>query len=62
LSVDNYNLQVIDVLGRVVLTKNNIKTDRLALSVSNLAQGSYFLVLKDENGRLLARETVLIKR
>jgi hypothetical protein len=60
--VDQFNVQIVDVLGRVVLVKNNLQGHTNQLSLSDLAEGNYVLLFSKENGALLAREQVVIKR
>ena len=62
LGVEGFNVQVLDVLGRVLLVKNNLRGDSNQLSLSELAEGNYMLLFNDEKGTLLAREQIVIKR
>jgi trimeric autotransporter adhesin len=47
-SSDTYNLKIVNILGQLVLTENNVTSSR-ALNVSNLSKGLYFLNITSEN-------------
>ena len=47
---ESYNIKVINVLGKVILTQNN-NTSTTALNVSNLSKGFYLVNIENELGK-----------
>lgn len=60
--VNGYNLLVVDMLGRVVLVENAIKNETHQVSVANIANGQYVMVLRDKSGEILKRQMIEILR
>lgn len=54
----NKNVGLYDLLGRKMLEKQ-MDGDKVVLDVSNLASTTYFLVVKDEDGKVIAKEEVV---
>lgn len=62
LGVDVFDLQIVDALGRTVLSKTNTQGTLHQISLTDLPQGNYFLLLRSELGQLLAEERVVVRR
>lgn len=62
LGVERFNLQIMDAMGRVLHKSQNLTEGVQNVSVSSLPQGTFWLVLTSEDGRLLARKTVSVAR
>lgn len=60
--VNGYNLLMVDMLGRVVLVENAIKNNTHQVSVANIANGQYVMVLRDKSGEILKRQMIEILR
>lgn len=59
---NGYNLLVVDMLGRVVLNEQAIKSEHHQVKVATIPNGNYVLVLRDKTGQILKREQVEILR
>ncbi|MFT4777686.1 MAG: hypothetical protein ACJAU0_000076 [Flavobacteriales bacterium] len=55
---ENYSISLIDMNGRVVLEKSNLFGTN-QLSISELAEGLYILVMRNRNGEAILRRRVL---
>jgi hypothetical protein len=62
LGVDKFNVQIIDAIGQSVYRQQNLTSGIHQLAVSDLAQGSYWLTIRDENGKLIARKSLTISK
>jgi len=62
LGVTSFNLQIMDAMGRVLQKSQNLTEGVQNIAVSNLPQGTFWVVLLAEDGRLLARKTISIQR
>jgi len=57
-NLDQYEVSVIDLLGKTVLTKENISNSKL--NVSDLNNGIYFVAISKQ-GKLIKTEKLIIK-
>jgi hypothetical protein len=60
--VDGYNLYLVDLLGRVVLTENSIRNQNHQVDISSVANGHYVVVLRTKAGKILKRQQLEILR
>lgn len=56
----NFNLTIIDGMGRVLVRKNDLNGELVQLNLSEMPQGNFYLLLSDENGQLLSRKTISV--
>jgi hypothetical protein len=62
LGVDKFNVQIIDAIGQSVYKQQNLTSGIHQLPVSELAQGTYWLTIRADNGKLLARKSLTISK
>jgi len=53
------NVNIFDVLGRIILTKNNINTYQHSLNISTIPSGSYFIQITTTKGRIFTSKLVV---
>lgn len=58
--VNGYNLLVVDMVGRVILTENAINNENHQVNTSTIAAGNYVVVLRDKTGKILKRSLLEI--
>jgi hypothetical protein len=56
----NFNLTIIDGMGRVLVRKNDLNGELVQLNLSEMPQGNFYLILSDKNGQLLSRKTISV--
>lgn len=59
---DGYDLFVVDMLGRVVLSESNINRENHGFNISKIANGHYILVLRNQSGKVLKRAPLEVQR
>lgn len=57
-----YDLAIVDLLGRTVLTASNVNSENHVVNTSSIINGHYIVVLHDGAGRILQREKLKIQR
>lgn len=57
-----YNLFVVDLLGRVVLSESNIQNEKHVVNLSRIANGHYIVVLRKQTGEVLKRTALEIQK
>ncbi len=58
--INGYNLLVVDMLGRVILTENAITNENHQVNTSTVSAGNYVVVLRDKTGKILKRSLLEI--
>ena len=59
-SEENYNLNLIDIRGRIIYTKNNINEKEYILSLENYQDGIYFIqIIKDDT---IINKKIILKK
>ena len=46
--VDNYNVSVFDLSGKLVVSQNNNNTNQISLQLNSIAKGQYIVVIKND--------------
>jgi hypothetical protein len=59
---NGYDLLVVDLLGRIVLSASNIRNEIHTINVANIANGHYILVLRNQKGELIKRAPLQIQK
>lgn len=59
---EGYNLSIIDLLGRTVLTTSNIHNENYTIHTTSIVNGQYIVVLYDNAGQLLQRKKLEIRQ
>ena len=47
--VDNYDVVIYDVTGKLILRENIVNTNQIKLQLNNIEKGQYIVVIKDDN-------------
>jgi hypothetical protein len=56
------NVQLVDAMGRILMSKNNITNNNIEMNTSILASGIYFIKIIDNNIRTIGTEKLQIAR
>ena len=59
---DGYNLRIVDMTGRIILQQNHISEEFYPLSLRNIPNGHYILVLHNQKGQAIKREAIEVFR
>ncbi len=62
LNGEQFQVQIIDLMGRTLLQQNNLQGDLQQISITELPQGTYYLLLRSNSGVLIAQEPFVIVR
>ncbi|WP_052597776.1 T9SS type A sorting domain-containing protein [Aureispira sp. CCB-QB1] len=62
LPTDGYNLLLVDMLGRVVLSTSNIQNENHVVDIRTIENGHYILILQNQVGKILKRATLEIHK
>jgi len=60
--VNGYDLFVVDLLGRIVLSTSNIQHESHTLNVNRIANGHYILVMRNQKGEIIKRAPLEIQK
>lgn len=59
---NGYDLVVVDLLGRIVLSESNVQNEIHTLNVHGITNGHYILVLRNQKGEILKRAPLQIEK
>jgi hypothetical protein len=62
IGLDLFNVTIIDALGRVLLKRNNLTGNNNQISVSELPQGTFWMVISNQEGVMYARKTISVSK
>lgn len=59
---NGYDLAVVDLLGRIVLSESNVQNEIHSLKVNRIPNGHYIVVLRNQKGEILKRAPLQIQK
>ena len=59
---NGYNLFVVDLLGRIVLSESNVQNENHTLNLNRIANGHYIIVMRNQNGEIIKRAALEIQK
>jgi len=59
---NGYNLFVVDLLGRIVLSASNVQNENHMLNVNRTANGHYIIVMRNQKGEIIKRAPLEIQK
>lgn len=59
---NGYNLIVVDLLGRIVLSESNVQNENHTLNLNRIANGHYILVMRNQKGEIIKRAPLEIQK
>lgn len=59
---NGYDLFVVDLLGRVVLSESNVQNETHTINVNRITNGHYIVVLRNQSGEILKRASLEIQK
>lgn len=59
---NGYNLFVVDLLGRIVLSESNVQNENHTLNVNRIANGHYIIVMRNQKGEIIKRAPLEIQK
>jgi hypothetical protein len=62
IGLDIFNVTIVDALGRVLLKRNNLTGNNNQISVSELPQGTFWMVISNQDGVMYARKTISVSK
>lgn len=60
--INGYNLFVIDLLGRIVLSESKVQDENHTINLNRIANGHYIIVLRNQQGEILKRAPLEIQK
>lgn len=57
-----YDLTVVDLLGRIVLSTSNVQNEIHTLNIHDIANGHYILVMRNQKGEIIKRAPLQIEK
>ena len=62
IGLDNFNVTIVDAMGRVLLKRNNLTGNNNQISVSELPKGTFWMVISNQDGVMYARKTISVSK
>jgi hypothetical protein len=59
---NGYNLFVVDLLGRIVLSESNVQDENHTLNINRIANGHYIVIMRNQKGEILKHAPLEIQK